>query len=307
MSAMQTSLNLWKSGSLRNNTPGSKLLFGRMYEDWTIESSLFPPGGRVFCIASAGCTTLQLAARGHSVDAVDVNPAQVDYVKERLSGSPPRDGIVDQSLRLALRFFSCLGASGKEMEAFLQMEDLKEQVRYWKTRLLNGFQRRLVDIALSRFSLEIFYHKKFLEDLPGQFGRIMLQRLERGLALHPNKTNIFLQRLLSRRKLSELREVAPITIPPRVYCDDAVHYLESCPQNLYDGFSFSNILDGAEEAYAQNLRSAIRRSARPGAVIVLRSFREPVSEAERFWAAQDRAMLWGKIVICRRESLCSIC
>jgi S-adenosylmethionine:diacylglycerol 3-amino-3-carboxypropyl transferase len=47
------------------------LMFGRMFEDWSVEARLFPPGGRVFCIASAGCTAIALAARGHDVTAVD--------------------------------------------------------------------------------------------------------------------------------------------------------------------------------------------------------------------------------------------
>ena len=44
-----------------------------MYEDSAVELTAFPPGGRVFCIASAGCTAFDLAAQGHDVTAVDVN------------------------------------------------------------------------------------------------------------------------------------------------------------------------------------------------------------------------------------------
>lgn len=72
--------SLWSSGNFHGRNRSAELLFGRMHEDWSIESSLFQPGSKVFCIASAGCTALALAARGHAVDAVDVNPAQVRYV-----------------------------------------------------------------------------------------------------------------------------------------------------------------------------------------------------------------------------------
>src|SRR5919197_3079450 len=72
------------------------LLFGRMYEDPAIELAAFPPGGRIFTIASAGCTAFALACRGESVTAVDLNAAQIAYVRARLAGSPPRRGLIDR-------------------------------------------------------------------------------------------------------------------------------------------------------------------------------------------------------------------
>src|SRR5262249_30070008 len=87
----ETPASAWGAGfSGRAGPP--VLLFGRMHEDWTIEAEPFAPGTRVFCIASAGCTAMALAARGHEVVAVDVNPAQVAYVRERLAGAEPRQG-----------------------------------------------------------------------------------------------------------------------------------------------------------------------------------------------------------------------
>ena len=42
-----------------------KLLFGCMYEDAAIELRVFQSGGRIFCIASAGCTAMKLAAQSY--------------------------------------------------------------------------------------------------------------------------------------------------------------------------------------------------------------------------------------------------
>ena len=70
----------WRRGRLAARAGQPELLFGRMYEDRAIELEAFAAGGRVFCIASAGCTAFELAARGDDVTAVDVNPAQVSYV-----------------------------------------------------------------------------------------------------------------------------------------------------------------------------------------------------------------------------------
>ena len=71
----------WQNGRFRAARAGPrKLLFGCMYEDAEIELRAFQPGGRIFCIASAGCTAMKLAAR-HTVVAVDINPVQVAYVQ----------------------------------------------------------------------------------------------------------------------------------------------------------------------------------------------------------------------------------
>src|SRR5450755_3259291 len=68
-----------------------RLVFGRMYEDAAIESQVLPPG-RVLCIASAGDTALALAGDGRQVVAVDLNHAQISYVRSRLDGLRPGPG-----------------------------------------------------------------------------------------------------------------------------------------------------------------------------------------------------------------------
>ena len=79
-------MTAWQSGRFRAARAGSrKLLFGCMYEDAEIELRAFQPDGRIFCIASAGCTAMKLAAH-HAVVAVDINPVQLAYVQERLGG-----------------------------------------------------------------------------------------------------------------------------------------------------------------------------------------------------------------------------
>jgi len=63
-----------------------------MYEDSGIELRAFKPQSRVFCIASAGCTARALAAAGHEVTAVDINPMQLAYAKSRAAGEPAQVG-----------------------------------------------------------------------------------------------------------------------------------------------------------------------------------------------------------------------
>ena len=74
-------MTAWQNGRFRAGRAGPrKLLFGCMYEDAEIELRAFQPGGRIFCIASAGCTAMRLAAH-HTVVAVDINPVQLAYVQ----------------------------------------------------------------------------------------------------------------------------------------------------------------------------------------------------------------------------------
>jgi S-adenosylmethionine:diacylglycerol 3-amino-3-carboxypropyl transferase len=77
----------WEAGRLDAGRGPPRVLFGRMYEDPAIERAAFAPGGRVFCIASAGCTAMHLSPR-HDVVAVDINPVQLAYAKSRIEGAP---------------------------------------------------------------------------------------------------------------------------------------------------------------------------------------------------------------------------
>src|SRR5260370_40174669 len=79
----------WQRGRLDARRGKPRLLFGQMYEDSDIEAEVLPSAWRVFCIASAGSTSMTLAWRGLSVSAVDINPAQLDYVRVLLEGEAP--------------------------------------------------------------------------------------------------------------------------------------------------------------------------------------------------------------------------
>jgi len=76
---------------------------------------------------------------------------------------------------------------------------------------------------------------------------------------------------------------------------DAATYLEGCAARSFDGIALSNILDGATAVYRLRLEAAVRRAASDEAVVVLRSFAEPASEAAAQGAARERSMLWGSL------------
>ena len=123
----------------------------------------------------------------------------------------------------------------------------------------------------------------------------MRARMERCFARHPNRTNPYVRSLL----LGDLtfEQPSPRAPRPRLVHADAAAFLEQEPAASFDGFTLSNILDGASPAYAERLFAAVARAAAPGAVAVLRSFREPAIAQATNRADEDRSMLWGIVEV----------
>ncbi len=295
---MNAAATPWQRGRLDAWRGAPRLLFGQMYEDWTVEAEVLPKTGRIFCIASAGCTSLALAARGLSVTAVDINPAQVDYVRARLDGGPVRAGTADRFFAAGRRAFSLLGLRRSARRAFMQMDDPAAQVRYWRTRLNTARFRAALALVINPVALRVVYSGTFVRVIPRRFDRVIRGRVERCFSLHPNRTNPYAWRFFLGMDPPDAPALPyPVSGKGKIelVCADAAAYLESCPPDHFTGFSLSNILDGTEPAYGERLMAAVRRTAQTGAVTVLRSFMEPEPAESTEWAARDRSMLWGRL------------
>lgn len=279
-------------------TRGGSLLFGRMFEDASIEQSIFPKGGRIFCIASAGCTAIELASTGYDVTAVDVNPAQIRYLRSRIAGHPAEQGSADRLLGLARRVLPMLGLGGNQLRHFLLLDDPEEQIHFWRehlgTRRLRGFARAL----LSPSMLRLLYASPLVRSLPDDFGGVLIARLERGFARHPNRSNPYMWRLATGGDPPGYPPPQP-AVPLHLAIAEAAAYLASLPAGSFDGFTLSNILDGTDAAYEARLKEALRHAAAPGAVALLRSFGQPESAEEANLATADRSALWGRVTAIR--------
>jgi S-adenosylmethionine:diacylglycerol 3-amino-3-carboxypropyl transferase len=263
-----------------------------MHEDWLIEADVLPERGRIFCIASAGCTAFALASRGASVTAVDANPAQIEYVKSRRDGAEPRLGSVERKLARLRRLGRLAGWSPAALSEFWALADGRAQIDFWRERLDTRRFRAGLALLLNPFSLRLAYSSPLVATVPRGFARVLRRRLERGFATHPNRDNPYARFLL----LGEAEQPAPRPgLDLALACADAAVFLEQCAPASFDGFSLSNLLDGASPAYGQRLHAAVRRAAAPGAVAILRSFDEPASAEEDDWAARDRSLLWGSV------------
>ena len=291
---MSTAVTIWERGRLDARVGPRQVLFGRMYEDPSIELDAFRPGSRVLCIASAGCTAMKLAPH-HEVVAVDINPVQLAYAERRFDGDPGFRGRAERVMDF-VRFFGPLaGWWPSRVRAFVDLDDPAEQMEYWQRQLNTWRFRTSLDALFSVTALRSVYAPRFLDFLPKRLGAVMRGRMERCFAQHPNRTNPYARSLL----IGELRSDPP---PPqtkdiRLVHADAASFLENEAPGSFEGFTLSNILDGVDDAYRQRLIAAVKRTAAPGAVTVLRSFGEADATSPANRAADDRAMLWGSVLV----------
>lgn len=283
----------WSAGSLRGRGL-ERLLFGSMYEDAAVEDAVVPRRCEVFAVGSAGDTALTLAAGDRRVVAVDVNRAQVGYLRQRLAGGPRRRGTAEALLGLARWLAPAAGWTRGRVRRFLGLTDLAEQCRMFDEVLDTARFRLLLDTALAPAALLRVYRPEFVEVAPTGFGQVLRSRLRRGVATHPNRRNPYARLLF-------LGEPPAVPRPPpdhlEIVHDDAVAYLERQPAGRFSGFALSNILDGPDPAFRARFARAVSRAGTADATVVLRTFREPSCRDAASWATRDRSMIWGGIAV----------
>lgn len=296
----------WLPGRVDGRSGPPQLIFGRMFEDPAIERAVFPAGCRVFSIASAGCTALSLAAQGFEVTAVDVNPAQVEYVRRRLQGHSLQRGRNDRLMACWRGWMRLCGLSRARLLQFLMMTDAAQQSQAWRCWKPFCLWRSSLRLMMHPQSLRLFFSRAFVSSLPKGFAEAIGRRLERGWSVHPNRRNPFAWELLLGRQPPAQASSQPNKEPglASLACADAVEYLEACSPGAFGGFHLSNILDGASDSYRRRLMQAVRRAAAPGARLVLRSLAEPIDPLDERWAGLDRSLLWGAV---RVEALACAC
>jgi S-adenosylmethionine:diacylglycerol 3-amino-3-carboxypropyl transferase len=291
---VSTAVTVWKRGRLDARVGPRQVLFGRMYEDASIELDAFRPGSRVFCIASAGCTAMKLAPH-HEVVAVDINPVQLAYAERRFDGDPGVRGRAERIMDF-MRFFGPLaGWWPSRVRGFVDLDDPAEQMDYWQRQLNTWRFRTSIDTLFSVTALRSVYAPRLLDFLPKRLGSVMRGRMERCFERHPNRTNLYARSLLLGELSTE--PPAPQAKDVRLVQADAAEFLENAAAASFDAFTLSNILDGTDGAYQQRLVAAVKRAAAPGAMTVLRSFGDADANSPANRADDDRSMLWGSVLV----------
>lgn len=285
---------VWTAGRFDARPGPERVLFGRMYEDTAIERAAFRPAGRVFCIASAGCTALALS-RDHEVVACDINPMQLRYAERRIRGAPVEVGTAEKVMGFGRTLMPLAGWSAEVVGELLGMTDPVAQTAFWAEHLDTWRFRTGFDLLMSMAALRAVYAADYLDFLPKHFGRVMRGRMARCFARHANATNPYARLLLLGSEEASKAGDPPSGVADHItlVLSDAASYLESCAAGSFDGFTLSNILDGAKPEYRERLARAVRHAAADAAVVVLRSFGDPPDALQGNKAADDRAMLWG--------------
>ncbi|MFJ5884742.1 DUF3419 family protein [Kitasatospora cineracea] len=310
----------WRAGRLLAGPAGRpRVLFGRMYEDPAVELAAFPPpGARVLCIASAGDTAAALAAAGYEVTAIDLNPAQLAYAGARLAdGAPAVTGTAERLTGLGRATAAALlpGWRPAAVAAFLRLDDPDEQRRRWAAEFDGPGLRLLAAAALRPAgALATVLRPGFRDVVPRGFDEVLLRRIARTVARHPNAANDWAWRLLLGRERPGAA-AAPVTTtvgvtvgvavgvaagPGRVRLvrGEVVGHLERCAAGSYDAVTLSNVVDGPGPDFARRLRAAVEHAVRPGGTAVVRSLREP-GPGGPGRAAEDRSMIWGVVRVVR--------
>ncbi|MGA3047558.1 MAG: DUF3419 family protein [Terracidiphilus sp.] len=287
----ETKSNPWRRGPFQAQPRG--LIFGRTYEDPDIELRAFKPRSRIFSIAGAGCTARALAAAGHHVTGVDINPDQLAYAESRAVGEPTQKGGAERLMALGRNLATLVGWSRGKLAHFLNLSDDVEQSDYWDCWLDTPMWRATVDTLLNPRLLRLCYASPFVDALPRDFGVRLRRRLQRVWIRHAYRRNPYAAVLLLGTPPAE-PGAAVFSI--QFICADAADFLENSPTE-FDAFALSNIGDGAPLNYLRRLRAAIERAAAPGAMFVARTFAEPDPNTTANWAALDRSLLWGVVKV----------
>ena len=224
----------WERGRFDARGGPSKVLFGRMYEDASIEREAFPTGARVFCIASAGCTAMKLAPH-HEVVAVDINRAQLAYAERRFAGDGGVRGTAERVMALGRALAPAAGWHSSTVRQFLDLSDPTEQVSFWARRLDTWRFRVAIDTLFSLASLRTVYASAFLDFLPPRMGAIMRGRMERCFARHANRTNPYARALLQGELSDDRPPVEASGV--RLVQADAAGFLEGEAAGSFAGFA----------------------------------------------------------------------
>jgi S-adenosylmethionine:diacylglycerol 3-amino-3-carboxypropyl transferase len=235
---------------------------------------------------------MQLAPR-HQVVAVDINPDQLAYAERRIAGMPAMRGAAERVMAFGRTFAPLVGWPPGRVRTFLDLEDPGEQLAFWKEKLDTLRFRFACDAMFSMTALGAVFASSFLTFLPPRLGAVLRARMERCISRHANRTNPYARALFMGELANEPppREARVIQLVQA----DAAEWLEHQPPESFDGFTLSNILDGADGDYSLRLLAAVKRAAKPGATVVLRSFRERPPELASNHAIEDRSMLWGVV------------
>ena len=231
----------------------------------------------------------------HEVVAVDINPVQLAYAERRFDGDPGFRGRAERIMDFMRFFGPVAGWWPSRVRAFLELDDPSTN-----GVLATGAQY----LALSRRPRCALFRDGASLGLRALASSISCRNDSEpscagAWSAASNGTPIA---RTSTRVPCYWASCPPSPLPRRrrtfgSYTRTPRSFSRTKPPASFDGFTLSNILDGVDDAYRQRLLAAVKRAAAPGAATVLRSFGDTSAKSPANRAADDRAMLWGSVLV----------
>ena len=167
--------------------------------------------------------------------------------------------------RSGARFAPVLGWRPSRVREFLDLASPAEQIEYWRRHL----DTRRFRAATRRDPLDGVLGALYARPLLAA----LRTPLEGSCAAAWSEASAGIPTATTSTRARCSWATSPSAPPPpearriRLVHADAATCLENEPPESFDGFTLSNILDGASDAYRQRLSAAVRRAAAPGAVV----------------------------------------
>jgi hypothetical protein len=265
-----------------------RVLFGAMYEDPSVELAAFAGCERIFSIASSGDTARSLAGGGHRVDAVDINPAQLQYAVQRTKGAPYQQGSAEKVMALGLKAMMIGGWTRAAIDAFVDCATIEQQLDIWED-LTSGRGGLAFRTLLAPARLAPVYRKEFAAMVGPGFADALIARIRMGLEQVPNRDNPYVAMLFASGPPPD----APIGNGSVTFnCANAIAYLQAVPEGTFHAATVSNICDGTTEEFQSQLSAALRHALTPGAPVVFRTFRLATRTPIDNLGHRDRSLIW---------------
>jgi S-adenosylmethionine-diacylglycerol 3-amino-3-carboxypropyl transferase len=197
-----------------------------------------------------------------------------------LSGGLNNCGVTDSRIKQLMSLFFLSVHTKEQTRQFLSLPTLQVQQQQFAKMWKNWQWDFALSVVLSKTFLSLGFGNEAIDKLPKNFSAIMKARIERALNEVPVFNNGYVwQAFLAEYPRGEKGEALETSLPPYLQAknqkqlkenlprvlfsvDDAVGWLEEQKDNSIDMFALSNGIKLAEQ---------VSRTARPGALICLRS------------------------------------
>ncbi len=198
-------------------------------------------------------------------------------------------GVVDNRLKQLMSLFYLSVHTKEQTRQFLSLPTVDAQKQYF-TKMWKNWQWDFgLSIVLSKTFLSLGFGNNAVDSLPKDFSAVMKARLERALTEVPIQDNGYVwQTFLGEYPRNAQSEAIESALPAYLQSknqktlkqnlervlfsvDDAVSFLSEQKEKSFDLFALSNILELVKSDYGVKLSEQVARTARPGALICLRS------------------------------------